>query len=91
MKYLVSFDVSSNRRRRSVVKLCLSVGFRVQKSVFESFMDTKQLGDFEFGVEKIIDPETDSVRVYPIDAQADAGIRIVGRGKRVENPAFKVL
>ena len=54
-------------------------------------MDTKQLGDFEFGVEKIIDPDTDSVRVYPIDAQADAGIRIVGRGKRVENPAFKVL
>ncbi|SHL00686.1 CRISPR-associated endonuclease Cas2 [Fibrobacter sp. UWB12] len=91
MKYLVAFDVCNSRRRREMVKLCLSTGFRVQKSVFESFMEHSQLERFEENAERIIDPETDSVRLYPIDSQADVGIRIVGIGHRIENPAYKVL
>lgn len=91
MKYLISFDVSNARRRSALAKLCLSRGFRVQRSVFESYMDGSGLDDFEAKAESIIDPETDSVRVYPIDSNADARIRIVGRGRRVESPAFKVL
>ncbi|WP_244263606.1 CRISPR-associated endonuclease Cas2 [Fibrobacter succinogenes] len=74
-----------------MVKLCLATGFRVQKSVFESFLDSVQVASFENEAEKIIDPDTDSVRLYPIDARADEGVRIVGCGKRIENPAFKVL
>ena len=91
MKYLVAFDISNSRRRGRMVKLCLATGFRVQKSVFESFLDSVQVASFENEAEKIIDPDTDSVWLYPIDARADEGVRIVGCGKRIENPAFKVL
>jgi len=49
------------------------------------------VASFENEAEKIIDPDTDSVRLYPIDARADEGVRIVGCGKRIGNPAFKVL
>ena len=91
MKYLVSFDISNNRRRNSMVKLCLSNGFRVQKSVFESFMDSDKVKIFETCAEKIIDPKTDSVRLYPIDSLADTQVRIIGCGKRIENPSYKII
>ena len=91
MKYLIAFDISNSRRRGRMVKMCLSTGFRVQKSVFESFLEPMQVASFENEAEKIIDPDTDSVRLYPIDSQADVNIRIVGLGHRIDNPDYKVL
>lgn len=84
MKYLVAFDISNNRKRSRVVKECLACGFRAQKSVFEIFLDNSCLGAFEETMLKHINPDTDSVRIYPIDKTADESLRIIGKGKRFE-------
>lgn len=91
MKYLLAFDISNGRRRNAVVRCCLAHGFRVQKSVFEAFMEPTQVADFEDKMLKLIDCDKDSVRIYPIDKTADESIRIVGCGKRIENVQFRII
>ena len=41
-KYLVSYDITSDKRRRKVVKILEGYGFRVQYSVFECELSSKQ-------------------------------------------------
>lgn len=91
MKYLVAFDISNTRRRNAVVKCCLGVGFRVQKSVFEIFLESCRLGTFEESLLGMINAETDSVRIYPLDKLADSGIHIIGCGKRIENKEVRFI
>lgn len=91
VKYLIAFDISNNRRRRNVEKSCLSIGFRVQRSVFEAFLESSELDEFESSIKGKIDVAKDSVRIYPLDKKSDGAIRIVGVGKRIENVGYKIL
>lgn len=84
MKHLDSFDITNSKRRSRVAKECLAHGFRVQKSVFEIFLDNNQLNNFEETLLHLINPETDSIRIYPIDKTADESLRTVGNGKKIE-------
>ena len=91
MKYLLAFDISNGRRRNAVVRCCLAHGFRVQKSVFEIFMERSNVDEFEDRMLQMIDENSDSVRIYPLDSEADQGIRIVGNGKRIEQQKFRII
>jgi len=91
MKYLVAFDISNSKRRSEVVRCCLAHGFRVQKSVFETFMEQDQLCEFEERMLRLIDENRDSVRIYPLDKMADAHIRIVGNGKRIDEQKYMII
>lgn len=53
--------------------------------------DFKEIATFESAVEKIIDANHDSVRIYPLDAQASEGISIIGVGKKIEQKKFEIL
>ena len=74
-----------------VVRCCLAHGFRVQKSVFETFMEQDQLCEFEERMLRLIDENRDSVRIYPLDKMADAHIRIVGNGKRIDEQKYMII
>ena len=91
MKFLIAFDVSNNRRRTAVTKTCLASGFRVQRSVFEGFFDSGSIDGFVQKLSELIDPKTDSVRIYPLDKALDASIRILGLGKRVEEAPYRIV
>lgn len=69
MYILVAYDVTTmdkagKTRLRKVAKTCLDYGQRVQNSVFECLVDPGQLVEFRDKLLKIIDTETDSVRIY---------------------------
>ena len=83
MKYLVSFDICDNKRRRRVVKIILSYMARVQKSVFEGFLSHQQLSVFQGKILKEIDLECDSVRYYPLYQEAEKKIVVQGVGEAV--------
>jgi CRISPR-associated protein Cas2 len=61
--WLVSYDISSDKPRRGVVKLLEARGMRVQKSVFELHCQKKEIDKLRQKVQKLITP-TDSVRYY---------------------------
>ena len=69
MMVLVTYDVNTEteagkRRLRKVAKQCQNYGQRVQNSVFECIIDTARLKLLQAALEKLIDPEKDSLRYY---------------------------
>jgi len=69
MMVLITYDVSTEteagkRRLRKVSKKCQDYGQRVQHSVFECLIDPAQLKQLQHILQKIIDPEVDSLRFY---------------------------
>lgn len=69
MYLLVTYDVSTTtpagkNRLRRVAKTCLDYGQRVQASVFECLVDPAQLVEFRGKLLDIMDPATDSLRLY---------------------------
>jgi CRISPR-associated protein Cas2 len=69
MQILITYDVSTTtregrRRLRRTAKACLDYGQRVQYSVFECLVDPGQLVMLRSRLLKIIDPATDSLRIY---------------------------
>ena len=64
-RYLVIYDIESNRARNKIVRLLEAYGWRVQKSAFECYLDDAQLSSIEESIQKIVS-ENDSVRIYVI-------------------------
>ena len=69
MLVLITYDVNTEnaagrRRLRKVAKECVNYGQRVQNSVFECNLDAAKLELVKHKLEKLIDPERDSLRFY---------------------------
>jgi CRISPR-associated protein Cas2 len=69
MMVLITYDVNTEtgagkRRLRKVSKNCQDYGQRVQNSVFECIIDSAQLKQLQHVLQKIIDPQVDSLRFY---------------------------
>ncbi len=69
MMVLVTYDVNvttpeGKKRLRRVAKQCVNYGQRVQNSVFECLVDPTQFAVLKSKLEKIADPELDSLRYY---------------------------
>jgi CRISPR-associated protein Cas2 len=83
MYVLVTYDVSTTtkegrRRLRHVAKACLDYGQRVQNSVFEMKVDPAQWTGCKSRLEKIINPEEDSLRYYYLGANWQRRVEHVG-------------
>ena len=69
MLVLITYDVNTEtkegkRRLRRIAKQCMNMGQRVQNSVFECLVDPAQFAALRESLEKIADPEKDSLRYY---------------------------
>ncbi len=62
---LVTYDISKNRLRNKVNRIMKSYGFRVQRSVFESFLTASQIEDLKKKVKNFLDP-TDNIKLYSL-------------------------
>lgn len=83
MMVLVTYDVAQNegngaRRLRHVAKACRDYGQRVQYSVFEIEVDPAQWALLKARLEKIIDPQCDSLRYYYLGANWHRRVEHVG-------------
>ncbi len=89
--YLVSYDIVNNRKRLRVMKLLKSHGFHVQKSVFECILTDPQVANLRKRLEKLIDPDTDSVRIYRLCGECRGQIEVIGNGQVSEIPLVTVV
>jgi len=69
MLVLVTYDINitsvlGQKRLRRVAKRCENCGIRVQCSVFECVVDGTKYEKLKHDLLKIIDPESDSLRLY---------------------------
>ena len=91
MLYLVSYDVTDDRRRRHVMEALKDFGRRVQYSVFECNLDAAALEELVGRVEFDIDGATDSCRFYRLCEACAGEVRILGKGDRYSEPDFVII
>lgn len=83
MYVLITYDVSTEtaagkKRLRKVAKQCESYGLRVQNSVFECLVDPAQMTALKNKLEKLIDPQVDSLRYYYLGDHWHSRVEHVG-------------
>lgn len=79
MRIVISYDISNDKRRRLVAKLMEGHGYRVQYSVFECDLTEKQLRALQKQLRRLVKTkEMDSIRFYPLPADAVEKIEVMG-------------
>ena len=63
----VVYDIKKDKPRNKVAKICKQAGiYRVQKSVFLGTLEENAKDTLKLEIEELIDPENDSVYIYPM-------------------------
>lgn len=83
MLVLITYDVSTEtaqgrKRLGKVAKCCVAHGQRVQNSVFECSLDYGQYLKLQNQLEKLIDPEKDSLRMYNLGNNFENKVTHIG-------------
>ena len=89
MMVVIAYDVDTTtaagaKRLRKVAHQCERYGVRVQNSVFEVLLDAAQLAALKCALEKIVQPDTDSIRFYRLGNSWKGRIDVMGRAAPVE-------
>lgn len=83
--YDVQTETAAGRRRlRKVAQICKNYGQRVQFSVFECSVSRAQLEQLQHELVKIIDIESDSLRIYVLHLGRNASRIVYGRDRYVD-------
>ena len=95
MLVIIAYDVETSTqegrtRLRKVAKLCVNYGQRVQNSVFECSVDLAQLVEIKHQLEKMIDPDSDNIRIYHMGKNWERKIETLGKSESY-NPDSGVL
>jgi CRISPR-associated protein Cas2 len=89
--YLVSYDISDDKRRTRVHSALTGFGIWVQYSLFECFLDQKQRIRLEARLLKEIHQREDSVRIYSLCKGCASKIEILGRGDMPQDAILYML
>ena len=89
--YLLAYDMGDNKRRSKLAKLLESLGLRVQGSVFEGWLTKSELSEIRRRSEKLIHPEEDSLRIYPICGSCRERMILLGSGETCEKPGLLII
>jgi CRISPR-associated protein Cas2 len=88
MFIVVSYDIIEDKRRTKVLKHLRGYGTHVQYSVFECDLERAQIERLKGELRDLIDLNTDSVRIYQLDAAAIRRIAVLGIGRVTIDPPF---
>lgn len=84
-------DLNGAKRLRKVAKICEAYGCRVQNSVFELLVDPAQFVALKSQLERTIDSEKDSVRLYRLGSNWKPRIESLGKSLRYEQDGVLML
>ncbi len=96
MLLLITYDVNTTtpageKRLRNVAKQCEKVGIRVQNSVFEVLVDGAQWAQLKAKLEKLIDPDSDSIRIYRLGNSYEHKIETMGKVPMIQTGGPMIL
>jgi CRISPR-associated protein Cas2 len=77
LRYLIAYDIRDPKRLMRVHRFLRRQGLPVQYSVFTAQLTQRKLLRVMEGLDRIIEPRADDVRIYPLPTRLDA--RLLGR------------
>ena len=90
MLYVIAYDIPSDRRRTKVHKVLCGFGQWTQYSLFECHLTQKELVTLHGKLDKLLKPEEDSVRFYPLCTPCMAKVVTIGSPKPAEQDVFVI-
>lgn len=88
--YLVTYDISCNKRRKKVSDLLEGYGQRVQFSVFECVLTADKYHELRQRLIQRVKADEDSVRFYPLSRHTLNQVEIIG-GVPVLSPPGSIV
>jgi CRISPR-associated protein Cas2 len=88
LTHVITYDISSDRRRARVAAVLQAYGDRVQRSVFICTLAADLLQEVRNRVSKIIDPETDSVYVFRQCGACWSMVGVHGQATIADEPLY---
>lgn len=76
--YIIAYDIPSDKRRAKVHKALSGFGVWTQYSLFECFLDRRQLVQLQARLRELLNAEEDSVRIYPLCARCQNDVVTIG-------------
>lgn len=89
--FVISYDISDDRKRYRIDKELKNHGIRVQKSVFECIITEAQFLKLKSKLEKFINHDTDSLRYYYLCKGCVDSIQTAGNTPNAENTEFQII
>lgn len=87
MLRLIAYDIACPRRLRRISDACLDYGLRVQKSLFECWLDEPRFHALWDRLTSLIDEEDDRLVAYILDAKSARTRRTAGKEMKCTAPA----
>ncbi len=88
----VVYDIADNTTRKNVARICLDKGlYRVQKSVFLGNLNSNDRDSLALECEEMIDPDVDSVYVFPMYDESFRKVKLLGQAFDKELVSDEVL
>ena len=96
MMVLISYDISTSdssgpKRLRKIAKECQNHAQRVQNSVFEANLDYDEFLKLKARLEKIMDHEKDSLRIYYLGNNWEKRIEHIGVKKTYDSEGVIII
>ena len=79
MLRVIVYDIACPKRLRRIAEACEQSGVRVQKSVFECWLDEPRFNDLWDSLREIMDPKEDTLAAYVLDTKAARHRRAAGK------------
>lgn len=79
--YLICYDIADELRLNRVYRFMRERGFHIQYSVFYCILTNHELREIQAGIQRIIHPRYDDVRIYPLPK--DSLVAVLGVGDRI--------
>jgi CRISPR-associated protein Cas2 len=92
-RWVVAYDIPSDRRRLRVANVLEDFGDRIQESVFEVQTKEQELGVLTRRIARVILPAEDKVRLYPLCRDCAAKVIDLGVAERsaFDEPEVTIL
>ncbi len=87
----IAYDCTDDKRRLKVAKILLDYGYRVQYSVFEADLDDELLQEMIKRLEKVINTDEDSIRIYHICQNCLKQVQLQGKAELTNQEKFFII
>ena len=89
--WMVTYDITDDRRRQQVAKALAGYGERVQYSVFECRLDEREIMQLRRRIAAIADAVCDRIRWYPLCRPCHGQIVQQGNGGLLTDEGFYLV
>jgi CRISPR-associated protein Cas2 len=88
--YVIAYDIPNDKRRTKIHKILCGFGEWTQFSLFECFLDARDLVKLRARLDAVLEPEEDSVRLYPLCAACVESVETIGSQPPAEKITYMI-